>query len=461
MQHLNKTMLARYGIPEHIPTAVVAAQFGAGEALLGVVDRVIDEIAPGALGIACATADERRADLLRGQDGLYTLLERGYVGDAPVDREVVVQSILQVVDEDSLEALASTPSLALGVVDTRAEDLEASLRLAARLLSARRRVGLGGLSFICLGERRHCGAIVRDALAALAPDCANWLDGACAFHPALAEGFARRADADEAAKQCAKMNYADGMLHLAEPFARLTVEAPAGFLERFGLGGSDRLGRVDDLSPALDAKHRLFDGILFAMAAPGWLLGCDTLRDCMTHGRLRAFVGHAAYDELMPKGEDARRAAAPCVIRCFERFENPLHKSPILQTCDRLLARFARGVLPLIRAWADENFEPPRLLSFALAATIMLYAGARPDGRGRYAVARGNESQPIIDDPDALGVFARLSHDMDPASLAYAALADRELWDGSDLREIDGLEARVALDIAAIQRDPAYLPIEA
>ena len=37
-------------------------------------------------------------------------------------------------------------------------------------------------------------------------------------------------------------------------------------------------------------------------------------------------------------------------------------------------------------------------------------------------------------------------------------LADRELWGGADLRAIDGLEQRVALDIANLQRNPGYLP---
>ena len=44
------------------------------------------------------------------------------------------------------------------------------------------------------------------------------------------------------------------------------------------------------------------------------------------------------------------------------------------------------------------------------------------------------------------------------AADAYAALADRELWHGEDMRDIDGLEARVALDIANLQRKPDYLP---
>ena len=73
---------------------------------------------------------------------------------------------------------------------------------------------------------------------------------------------------------------------------------------------------------------------------------------------------------------------------------------------------------------------------------------------------RGTQIHTLDDDPAALAVFSTLSHDMPPEALAYAVLADRELWRGANLRDIDGLEQRVALDIANIQRNPAYLPEE-
>ena len=94
----------------------------------------------------------------------------------------------------------------------------------------------------------------------------------------------------------------------------------------------------------------------------------------------------------------------------------------------------------------------------AYTASIMLLAGARPDpATGAWTVARGKQVEALHDDPDTLARFAALAHDMDPESLAYAVLADRELW-GRDLRDIEGLLPRVALDLAAIQREPGYLP---
>lgn len=469
MQHLNHGMLERYDIPVHAPAGLCAVQFGLGERLLGVADRLIAAARPD-IGIACVPADapydgEGRAPaaLLREQEGLYTLLVRGYRGETPVKEEIVIQSLLRVTDGDGeLDALAQEPGLALGLVDALEEDLNGT----ARLLAARHRAGLGGLSFICLGEDADCADRVREAIAALgdalgaAAGFDGWLSDACAFYPALADGLAFRADAKEAARQCAEMNYADGMLLLAEPYARLTVQAPEEFRERWFPGDCDGITFVDDLAPTLARKRRYFDAGLFAMAAPGWLLGCDTLAECMKHERLRRFVGETYMKELLPQDPAQRAAASSQVIQAFERFENPLNANGLLASAKPLLQCFSRAVLPIIRDWARENFEPPRRLSFALAATIMLYAGARPNEKGRYEVIRGTQIQPIDDDPRALSVFATLSHDMPPEALAYAALADRELWNGEDLRKIDGLEARVALDIANLQRQPDYLPEE-
>ena len=464
MQRLNRGMLRRYDIPEHAPSGVRAVQFGLGEVLLGVADRLLDAACP-ALGIACVPPEgpwtgegADPAALLRDQEGLYTLLVRGYRGETPVKDEVVVQSILCVADDPQEPAF--NPALALGLLDTEAPDFNANAVNAAKLLGLRFEAGLNGLYMLCLGEDADCTHRAREAIAALTPDPAfrKWLCDSCAFCPALADGLAFRADAKAAARQCAEMNYADGMLHLAEPYAHMTIQAPVRLREVLPVRDGGGISIVDDLVPALNDKRRAFDAGLFAMAAPGWLLGCNTLSDCMKHERLRDFVGRCYADELLPADPDARAAIAPRVIQAFERFENPLNENALLPTARPLLMRFRRAVLPIMRAWADENFEPPRLLSFALAATIMLYAGARSNAEGRYEVYRGTQVFTLEDDPEALAVFATLSHDMPPEALAYAALADRELWHGEDLRDIDGLEARVALDIANLQRKPDYLP---
>ena len=467
MQHLNRGMMGRYEIPERFPAKVNAVQFGLGERLLGVVDARIDAAQAG-VGIAALDTGARHdgqspadgigpAALLREQDGMYTVFTRGYLGEQPVNREEVAQAILRL--PESVEAIAAEPSIALAILDADAPDADAALAMAAEFLSLRREAGLGGLDFLCVSECADTADAVRSGIIARDPSLEGFLAEACAFYPALADGIALRAEAKEAARLCQAMNYADGMIHLAEPGATLTVAAPSGFRARWPLDGADGVAFTDDLAPFVERKRRLFDAGLCLLAAPGWLLGLNTLSDCMKRDALRAFVGRAYMEELLPQDGAARAADAPYVIRAFERFENPLNDNALLRVAAPLIRRLRQSALPLIRQWAAEKFEPPRRLAFALAAAIMLYAGARPNGKGRYEVLRGNEIHRLDDDPAALALFATLSHDMPPEALAYAALADRELW-GEDLREIDGLEARVALDIANMQRNPKYLPEE-
>ena len=427
MPRLHPDMMARYEIEDHRPARVNAVQFGMSEALLGTVDRLIDDARAG-IGIACVEADASGyARRLDAQKGLYTVVIRGYVGEEAVRREQVVQCVLSACGPEGLEALASNPEIALGIVD----DAPAARALAARFAELRRDLGLDEIPLLRLGEDM------------------------------LPDSLAFRSEPDEARRECAEMNYLDDMLHLAEPYARLTIRASDRLRAAFPLDNAEGVRFADEAAFRLAARLRaqVFDAGLFLMAAAGWLNGCDTLSDCMRHERLRRFVGEGFTQEIMPALEDVDRAILErAVIDSFARYENPLNRNRILRAADHLLSRFTQGVFPMMKALEAENFEPPRRLSFALAATIMLYAGARRQPEtGACAVARGKQAETLHDDPEALECFFTLAHDMPPESLAYAALADRELW-GADLRQIEGLEARVALDLAAMQRDPGYIP---
>lgn len=446
MQRLCTGMMERYEIDNHRPTRVNAVQFGLGEAMLGTVNRLIDDYNAASpederIGLAAVQAGEAGcAKSLMAQDGMYTLLIRGYQGEEPVRREQVVQCVLRAVDpvesEGSFAALAEDAGIAFVMVD----DTPEARALAARFIELRRAAGLEipTLFHFLGGHEIQEGDFPMDV-----------------------DSLAFRAEPDEAARQCAEMNYLDDMLHIAEPYARLTLWAPDGFQKRFpldrvpGVRFTDLFGMIS-LGPL---KAILFEAGLFLMAAPGWLNGMDTLRDCMENERLRRFVGEGFTRELMPYLADRERAEVEkTVIESFERYENPLNRNRILRAAGNLVSQLSADALSVIRVFARENFEPPRRLSFALAATIMLYAGARlnPES-GFYEVARGKRLESLHDDPAVLARFSTLSHDMDPESLAYAALADRELW-GRDLREIDGLMDRVTLDLAAMQRRPDYLP---
>ena len=436
---LGPGMTARYEIADRRPKKVNAVEFGMGEAMLGVANRLIDAADAG-VGVACVEAGESGyARMLNEQGGLYTVVVRGYEGETPVRREAVIQCVLEVHEADGLPALAGNGDLVFGIVDDSPE----AVALALRFIELRRAAGLADIPMYALG--------------------AGMPDVDAPVYRALADGLAFRSEPDEAVRLCREMNYRDDMLYIAEPYARLTLFHLEAVRGRFPLDRAEgvRFAGLFELMRVGMLNGLVYDAGIFLMAAAGWLNGCDTLRDCMDHERLRRFVGEAFTEEILPSaalsGID-RAEVERCVIESFGRYADPLNRNRVLRAAGGLLGRFARGPLQLIQSHAEAEFEPPRRLAFALAATIMLYAGARQNPEtGRYEVMRGKTVEALHDDPARIEHFATLSHDMPPESLAYAALADRELW-GHDLREVDGLEARVALDIAAIQREPGFLP---
>lgn len=458
MQILNRGMLSRYDIPENIPAGISAVQFGMEARLLALVDRLIDDANIG-MGIACVQTDNSGfAEKLAAQDCMFTAFVRGYLNDQDVHREQVVQSILKAVDPEkdfeSLNTLAEDAGIALAILDMESETASVALGLAAKFLVTRKKAGLNAPDFICFGDDPDCAARARTGIAAIAAswgeNIGEWMGEG--FYPAMADGLVYRSSADEAAKLCAAMNYADSMIHIAEPYADMVIQAPESFREKFPLNRAAGVSFADDLAPELEKKHRIFDAGLFLMAGPGYLAGCDTLYQCMKKEDLREFVGRAFFDEIIPNAPFAREEITPYVVSAFERFENPFNENGLLEAAHHLFRRFMVGALPVVKAWADENFEAPPLLGHALAAAIMLYAGARPNAAGVYEVARGQQVHPIHDEPEILQACAFLAHDMPAEALAYAALADRNLWAGQDLRDIDGLESRVTFSISAIQQ---------
>jgi len=464
MKRLNRSILEDYEVALNAPSRVCAVQFGDDALLLGLVDRLLDDANASGMDVGVAVVQPGEAGFARDlaeQDGLFTAFVRGEQGDKPVNREQVVQSVLTALnpaaDDAALMALARDGGVRFAIlhedeIGEFAERDRLCMALAARFLVERWRAGLDGMALIVCGGDVGCGERLRARIAGLArgwnaDGFGAWLDG-CRFFPALADCLVSRSGAEEAARLCAEMNYADAMIHLAEPYGLWAIQADDAFCEEFPL--ADHCARIeftDDLAPYFLRKQRLFDAGLFALAALGLLHGNETLSECMKDEPLRDLVGHALYDEILPYVPFDREQIIPYVIACCERYANPMNENRITDCARGLIHKFNTGILPVIRAYSDETFELPKHLVVALAATIMVYADARPRDGG-YETVIGQTSCRIHESDETLASFTRLASDMSPDSLAYAVLSDRDLWNGADLRDIDGLLDAVTDNIA-------------
>lgn len=413
MIQLNRSMMERYEIPDHRPAQIRALILGADPLMLGCVARLLDDAG---IGAVCASA---KAEFLAPQDGMFTLLVRGESIDGQrINEERVIQSICAVCAPEEAAAHAAQAEIIFCHAGNAAE-----LAVAALVAKARREASLPAPHILEISDDPAAEALLGSR--------------------ALAETLCGSLSPADLARAQKEMNYRDDFIAWAEPFVRLTVDGSAPECLRSVCHG----GAFADVCRN---KSRIFDAAVFLCAAGGYLAGKEDFAAVLKDESMRAWIGHAFFDEILPALPGERDAVAPEVISAFERLENPMNSLPLLSLGRNLLGNFRRSLLPTIQAYADRAFEAPIGLSFALAAAIMLYAGAREEG-GAFFVARGDERHLLADDPAILAAFARLSHDMPAETLAYAALADRSLW-GMDLRDIDGLEMRVAYDLSAIQR---------
>ena len=436
MIQLNRSMMERYEIPERKMEKTAAVIFGADYLMLGAVARMLDQAGCGAVCIS------REAEKLRAQDGMFTMLVRGENADgSKIDREEVVQSIVSAVNpetefEDFLKIAETRPEIL--VCHQQCDDVETAL--IARLLFQCRE----NLPVVLLAsahpddEAKDC---LRDSVALIAK---NWGDNAWIekldLRLLLCDSLSAPLDAAESARAREKMNYKDDFICWAEPHMAFAAEG--------NVPECIASACTDGFEKARLMKNRVFDAAVFLCAAAGYLCGLDSFAQTLKDEKIRAWIGRAFYDELLPRLPEGKEEA---VISAFERLENPLNRMPLLTVGRNLLGNFAETLLPAIRSYADENFEAPPMLSLGLAAAVMLYAGVRRDENGRWCVAREQKSDVLCDDPEILEAFSSLSHDMPAESLTYAALADRSIW-GCDLRDIDGLEMRVMYDLSSIQR---------
>ena len=464
MKRLTTQLMEPYEIENVRPEAITAVQFGDDPLLMGLVDRLLDDAnrAGARFGVACVQTPGGHAEALRAQDGLYTVFVRGESGEKRVQREQVVQCVLRAIDpegdDEALMALGASAEVrlvltGLDAVNEFARRDASRVALLARFLLERWRAGIEPPECVVCAETARADSAVRAAFVSLSrqwgagEDFDRWL-GAMPIRPALADCLTNRCDAQEAARLCETMNYADAMIHFAEPDGVLAIQADEAFARAFRLEGVEGVQFVEDISQAIEWKHRLFDAGLFTLTAAGLLRGCDTLADCMKDEPLRELAGRALMDEIMPYAPFERDRMIPYIVRCYERYSNPMNLNRLEWAGRGLIHRFRWGVLPAMRAGAEQNGTPPERLTAALAGAVLLLADAR-ETDGAWETIVGEERVPIHEEREILEAFSRLSSDMEADSLAYAVLSDRDLWLGDDLRNIEGLAEKLAENLGA------------
>ncbi len=197
-------------------------------------------------------------------------------------------------------------------------------------------------------------------------------------------------------------------------------------------------------------EERMRSCLLSTLLPAGVLCGLDTVRDCMKDEMLRPFIGHALLHEIMPSLGAGREVLESMAIRVCRELEEPQVAQPLALLLSNAVRGWTVQALPVLTRFREREEALPPCLCMGLSLLIMLFSGARREENGRYSYLKGDETCYFSEDGEILSAFSRLSCDMDPESLAYAALSDRTIWD-RDLRDIPDLEEFIASQLRDLQ----------
>ena len=386
-------------------------------------------------GIAAFTGRSRSlADKLAGQDGLYTLVERGPQRDEMSVQWAVMQAVAGT-DLPAWCAYLARPQVAVvtltvteaaylrdraGGLDLDRSDVQADMaairdggdematvpgRLVAGL-AARRAAGAGPLTVVSCDNVPGNGAgtarVVTDLAEAAEPDLVGWIRDNVSFVTTMVDRITPHTTVDDVRSVAEQTGWADAVPVVTEPFSEWVLSGafPAGRPAWDAAGARF----VDDVHPYETRKLLLLNGGHSLLAYAGSARGHETIAEAVADPECRRWLEQwwddAARHVPLPTADVAAYRAA-----LIERFANPRIRHLLAQIAPDGSTKLPIRLLPVLRAERTAGRMP--------AGAIRMLAAWIDHLRGIGAPVNDAGAQPYQDRAGSVGdVLALLAPDL-------------------------------------------------
>lgn len=375
----------------------------------------------GICGLGAMPADRRMRDVLRAQDGLYTLILETPHGhrDARVIGSIVDYRYAPDDPLATIEVLAAPATRIVSMTITeggyQVRDRRSVFGLIVEALARRRDRGVAAPTIVSCDNIEHNGEVARRAVMAhaelLRPGLAGWIAEQVRFPSSMVDRITPVTTPDVVAAVERDFGVADEWPVVAEDFAAWVLE------DDFAAGRPPLheagVLLVGDVAPYEAMKLRLLNAghqcLCYFAALCGYRMVHDAARDPLLGEFLLAYFDSEAVPTLRPvPGIDLRAYTR----RLIERFANPGLRDTVARLCAYSSDRIPKWLLPVIRDNLDTG-GPIRLAS----ATVASWA--------RYAEGVDERGEPIeiVDNvADSLVPLARTQRHHRTAFIENAAL---------------------------------------
>lgn len=395
------------GIVVSHPERVV--QFGAGNFLRGFVDWIIQELNDQAgfdsSVVVVKVTPNGTYESLDAQDGLFHVHIEGIQNGEFISKTQLISCISRAVypyeDYESYLALARQPEIRFLISNTTEAGIQFDAndqatdqpptsfpaKLTVFLYERFRHLPDNGCIIIPTELVVDNGAQLREMILkytdqwGLGADFAKWIQTHNMFCNTLVDRIV------PGYLQNVTLDYDDKLLVMGEPYHSWIIEAPASLKDELPTA-SLNIKIVDDAEPYRETKVRILNGLHTSMVPIGYLLGLETVRDCIDHPVLGQFLQDEVYKEIIPMMTyDDLEAFTEAV---FDRFRNPSIHHKLLSIAVNSSAKVKTRILPTLQDYMAKYQTMPQRLALALAAFVAFYQ---------------DESAPLNDDAEAIAAI--------------------------------------------------------
>ncbi len=352
---------ARDQLPERM------LQFGSGMLLRALCVTAVDSAnragarAGRIVVVQSTTEGASRTRALNAQDGLFTLIERGLSGGAPLERTSVIGAISRALAADSqwnvVSDVAANPSIQVIVSNVSEAGFRIDAPFPARLTDALHarftRAPDAPPVFVIPTELvpdngPRLAAMVHEVAGKYDNSFRDWLEARVRFCSSLVDRIVTAPPPDQHAALEATLGYRDALLTVTEPYALWAIEAdPAELRAVFPIEG-ESVVFAPDIAFYRERKLRLLNAVHTATAPLAALAGVRTVREATAHPLLGPFMKRLLFEEIIPATDLPADDARAFANQVLERFANPWleHEWRVIATNQE--EKFRIRVVPLI-----------------------------------------------------------------------------------------------------------------
>ena len=450
----------------------LAVQFGTGGFLRGFLDDFLHRAnVAGTFGgrvVMIGSTGSARDRSIRAQDGLYTLVVEGIERGEPVQECRIISSVsraLSAVDEwpDVLElarapqlqyVFSNTTEVGIAADDVARLDDAPPKSFPAKLTQflweraqAFEFSAASGLIVVPCELIENNGARLKEIVLALAhrwqlgSTFAEWIDESVPFCNTLVDRIVPGAPrAGERQRITEMLGYEDALVTCCEPYRLFAIEGDDALRARMAWTSVDEgIIVATDIAPYRKRKVRLLNGAHSLLVSASLLMGCETVREAISHPGISQFVRRAMFQEIAPTlGEDGAEEFAEAVL---DRFRNPFINHALIDITLQGTMKMRVRVIPSVQRFMELNGHVPQSLAFGVA-TFVLFMQGRIQAERK---ARGL-SVPLDEQGERLGAYWVAAPTTVTAPLdafVQAVGCDVALW-GADLTQLPGFCEAVA-----------------